>query len=44
MCGCVLCITYTIIAGCLQQARERKHLRDFLAEYDDEKDDQKYYK
>lgn len=28
----------------LLQERERKHLGDFLGDYDDNKDDQKYYK
>ena len=28
----------------LMQARERKHLLEFLEDYDDDKDDPKYYK
>ena len=28
----------------ISQARERKHLQEFLEDYDDDKDDPKYYK
>lgn len=37
-------ILYLICVFFLSQGRERKHLGDFLADYNDEKDDQKYYR
>lgn len=33
-----------VVVAPLLQERERKHLAEFLEDYDDEKDDQRYYK
>ena len=44
---CGVCISFVLHLVCvffLLKSRERKHLRDFLGDYNDEKDDQKYYR